>query len=46
MFSRVTSEAPKAPVETEMVPAAAAAPAGGPMDGITNSGTGFDFYQQ
>jgi twitching motility protein PilT len=46
MFSRVTSEAPKAPVETEMVPAAVAAPAGGGMDGITNSGTGFDFYQQ
>jgi twitching motility protein PilT len=48
MFSRVTAEAPKAPAEAEAeaVPAAAAAPAGGVMDGITNSGTGFDFYQQ
>ena len=46
MFRRVTSESPRMTGEMETVPAAAA-PAGGGMDGITNNGAGgFDFYQQ
>ncbi|HMC55661.1 MAG: type IV pili twitching motility protein PilT [Gemmatimonadetes bacterium] len=44
MFRRVASESPKTPGELETVPAAAPTVAG--MDGITNSGSGFDFYQQ
>jgi twitching motility protein PilT len=44
MFQRVTSAVQAAPAEVEQVPATAAAPAGGGMDGITNGG--FDFYQQ
>ena len=46
MFSRVTSAPPSAAAEVEPVAATAAAPAGGGMEGITNSGTGFDFYQK
>jgi len=46
MFSRVTSESPKMNAEPEMVPATAAAPAAGGMEGMTSGGSGFDFYQQ
>ena len=44
MFRRVSSATRKAPEEAD--PVAAAAPAGGGMDGITTGAGGFDFYQQ
>jgi twitching motility protein PilT len=46
MFSRVSSESPKTNAEPEMVPATAAAPAVGGIEGMTSGGGGFDFYQQ
>ena len=44
MFRRVSSDAPKA--ATELATAAAGAPAGGGLEGVTSGAGGFEFYQQ